>query len=223
MKSILIAFLLTLAGMQVTVLGLLLAGVGLLVPTPTHAAEPLAQRLARDTRGTLVTISDATGKVFCSGVWVGKHTVWTKVHCLAGENAGEVKFNDVGCVGDRMLVSDFLDNTIVSTCATAPKVAKFAPSEPVLGEQVFLWGHPLGEGPYWRVGRYMGKWVQEAFLPALQPLMFDFTAAGGDSGGPIFNSKGEVVCTAAFKRVEGRWPSYAPLGCTRPQFSKEFK
>lgn len=193
-----------------SLLVLLAGGILSLAATSCQAQPPLLRL-----KETLVAISTPEGKVFCSGVAVGKHRVWTKSHCLIEKYPpGVMKFNGKGCKGDRIVREEpKTDNVIVETCATFNHTANFALRAPVLGEQVWEMGYPLGEGPYLRTGVYSG-------LDKDGALMFDMMTAGGDSGGPIFNSDGQVICTVGFGNGRSvKWPNYDLTGCY--QFSRK--
>lgn len=70
--------------------------------------------------------------------------------------------------------------------------ASFAQEPPQSGEQLFTVGYPLGWGPAVGYGR-LGN--PNTFLPTAQTrlLQVDLSACSGNSGGGLFNGKGELV------------------------------
>ena len=68
----------------------------------------------------------------------------------------------------------------------------FSQTEALPGEQVFTVGYPLGWGPAISYG-YIGN--PNTFLPTVQSrlLQVDLSACSGNSGGGLFNTRGEIV------------------------------
>ena len=71
-------------------------------------------------------------------------------------------------------------------------IVAFAKDEPQPGDEVYTIGYPLGWGPAIGFGRVGNP---NTFLPTVESRLFqiDLPACSGNSGGALFNAKGEVV------------------------------
>ena len=93
-------------------------------------------------------------------------------------------------------VNAFLDIAVyqVDVPETSVSLANvsFADETPELGDQLFTVGYPLGWGPAVGFGR-LGN--LNTFLPTAQTrlMQVDLSACSGNSGGGLFNGKGELV------------------------------
>ena len=93
-------------------------------------------------------------------------------------------------------VNAFLDLTVyrISHQAFQPSLpnVSFAEEKVATGDEVFTVGYPLGWGPAIGFGR-LGN--LNTFLPTVQTrlMQVDLSACSGNSGGGLFNAKGEVV------------------------------
>ena len=67
-----------------------------------------------------------------------------------------------------------------------------ATSEPVPGDEVFTVGYPLGWGPAMAFGRIGNP---ATFLPTVETrlLQIDLSVCAGNSGGGLFNARGELI------------------------------
>jgi S1-C subfamily serine protease len=76
--------------------------------------------------------------------------------------------------------------------ATSLAPAAFAEKEPEPGDEVFMVGFPLGWGPAIGFGRIGNP---NTFLPTVNTrlMQLDASACAGNSGGGLFNPRGEVV------------------------------
>jgi serine protease Do len=70
--------------------------------------------------------------------------------------------------------------------------ASFAGDEPQPGDEVYTVGYPLGWGPAVGFGRVGNP---NTFLPTVESRLYqiDLSACSGNSGGGLFNKKGEIV------------------------------
>jgi serine protease Do len=109
------------------------------------------------------------------------HVLTTDLHELVAQLVGDSAYLDVVVYRlnekDRALIT-----------ATAP----FASREVGAGAEVFTVGYPLGWGPTMAFGRIGNA---NTFLQTVDTrlLQTDLSACSGNSGGPLFNSAGEVV------------------------------
>lgn len=180
-----------------------------------------SERIASATKPTVVTLTDVSGYPFCTGVAVGKHLVWTKAHCMV---MPEIFYNGTSCPTDVVVVDDKHDNVLVRTCQSYSHVAKLARQAPKVGEVVYFWGHFARLPMLFRVGHVSGI---DTLFPRYEIedngtiYTFDFQATGGDSGGPIFNYRGEVVCTLTGGFAE-KLPYCSPHYFTQDQLKGKF-
>ncbi len=91
---------------------------------------------------------------------------------------------------EDLALVEFFSHTYVRPRAIAPR-------RPVYGEELWLEGYPGGEGPYLRSGYYSGA------------DRVGMCAWWGDSGGPISDSRGNVVGIL----VAGIQTVYGPIPC----------
>lgn len=176
-----------------------------------------SEKMAKLTKDSVVSLSDQSGYPFCTGVAVGRNTVWTKHHCL--ENMVDINYNGKSCITDHVLFDDGYDNVLVETCQSYTKIAKMATSIPAIGSPVYFWGHFARLPALYRVGHVAAVTNVEAYdVPKdmYGPIyIFDFLSGPGDSGGPVFNSRGEVLCT-----LKGGFSDKIPF-CVPHHFTKE--
>ena len=162
-------------------------------PTP----EPPFRAAARDLTPTVVTLQDATGRVFCSGVVVSATLVLTAKHCVEDGGLSTVRTHDGKTLDATVLKqSELSDIALVQVHVgadvqlVAAKIGK--PEEVQRGDLVIAIGHPFGQE--WTVTfGYVAKiGVAAEFTKG---IFIGHTAAmnPGNSGGPLFNAAGEVI------------------------------
>ncbi|MGH7256249.1 MAG: S1C family serine protease [Nitrospirales bacterium] len=180
---------------------------------PTEAPTPAAiEHATQATVGILRHGADGgeetgTGRVTvrASGIHIGDRYIVTARHAVAGgpgdgsdipkeiqvltTNLAQVPATLVG-------VDRFLDLAVYRVAArdvSALRAATaFAESEAAPGEEVFTVGYPLGWGPAVAFGRIGNPHV---FLPTVETrlVQVDLSACRGNSGGGLFNGRGELV------------------------------
>lgn len=191
----------------------------LAVAVAPAAAEPLGQPLSSGierakhaTVGILRNDLDAqyqAGRARLSlrgtGIHVGHGYIVTAQHAVMRTEAGKkiipqqitiltadldelpALFKGVNAFADLAVyrVSGEAVETVVAT-------ARFADQGPEPGDEVFTVGYPLGRGPIVMFGRIGGL---NTFLPTVESRLFqvDLSACSGNSGGGLFNAKGEIV------------------------------
>ena len=152
-------------------------------------------------RETVVHIGTHSGQG--SGCVVGKNgIVITAKHVVENCTADQItvtmddhtKYKVKYFVEDRENDLAFLQLDLLR--GTLLKAAKFAPTDPQIGEVLFLMGSPHGIGQFNSVsvgilsakGRDLGgRWQWSCMLQSTVP------AFPGNSGGPVFNMKGQIV------------------------------
>lgn len=161
-------------------------------------------------------IATAKDGIFCSGFVVGKaDRIMTRIslivsanHCLDYARVGQLKTDGRGHfarVTDvkfsvrthdgrvcslEVLKTGVTDTRDVATGVAdcdAGDVAVLADSEASRGDEVFVVGHPHGVWPALVTSGYVSGWNEDGYLEMSAP------ATGGNSGGPVFNARGEVV------------------------------
>lgn len=160
---------------------------------------------------------------WCTGVVIGKHTVLTAEHCLAPDkpitHVQNVKM-DV-----KVGASDGNDHVLLHTDKPWPVVAKVNLKHPELTESVYFWGYAEGGPMLFRRGYYAGHIDYPALLGPLGKSisehyrLYDVEVIFGDSGSPIFNSRGEVVGTVNI--IHHRQLVYRMMGSAPWAFTPE--
>lgn len=95
-------------------------------------------------------------------------------------------------VGDSAFMDTVLYRIVEQHRSKLPVGTAFASGEPVPGMEVFTVGYPLGWGPTMAFGRIgnTNTFLQTAETRLIQA---DLSACSGNSGGGLFNERGEIV------------------------------
>lgn len=180
-----------------------------------HASPPSPYQL----RGAAVTLSRPNGNIFCTGVAVGKNTILTNQHCLRGEST--ILYNGKSCPADKVVAFDGGENVLVRTCQTYKSKRRISRLFYPIGEKVSHYGHPYGLQMMYREGVLVMKGEGEDFkMPAGKVYIFDMNATGGDSGGPVYDKAGRVICTISFG-IHAFGDGFTVTACYVPAFTKE--
>jgi S1-C subfamily serine protease len=169
-------------------------------------------RIGKTEFHSVVQLQNALGRTFCSGVIVD-HKVMTAYHCIDG---GEPVFVETvegrweAAVWGTDETSD-LAVLVPVDGRKLPRGVRLARKAPSFGEEVWVIGHPLGKytnsitrgivsHPQREDGIFGGLWMQH-----------DAGTIGGNSGGPVFDSKGRLVGIVSFGIISG---VYCTFNCT---------
>jgi serine protease Do len=139
-----------------------------------------------------------------SGVLIENNQILTAAHVVDGANVIEVQFTD----GDRIranVVSSLQTSDIallqLSESPRNPTVATLADSDKTpIGSEVFIIGSPFGISQTLSVGHLSGR-MNRGLMAAGTPIEFlqtDTAINTGNSGGPMFNTQGEVIGIVSF-------------------------
>lgn len=139
-----------------------------------------------------------------SGVLIEQDQILTAAHVIDGAQAIEVLFTD----GVR-IQADVISSVSASDVALIklreshpqPKVATLADSNDTpIGSEVFIIGAPFGISQTLSVGHLSGR-LNRGLMARGTPIEFlqtDTAINTGNSGGPMFNVKGEVIGIVSF-------------------------
>ncbi len=139
-----------------------------------------------------------------SGVLIEADQILTAAHVVDGAHAIEVLFSD----GERIR-ADVVTSLQASDIAllrlrdtpTKPHVATLADSDQTrIGSQVFIIGSPFGISQTLSIGHLSGR-MDRGLLVDGTPIEFlqtDTAINTGNSGGPMFNTAGEVIGIVSF-------------------------
>lgn len=170
-------------------------------------------------RTAAVTLSRPSGEVFCTGVAVGEHTILTQKHCL--EATPVILYNGKRCETDVQVASDGTENVLVRTCQRYRVFKRLMPTSHKIGERFSHFGHPYGVAMMYREGVLVLKGDGVDFrMPPGTVYIFDMNATGGDSGGPIYDSWGRLVCTVSFG-IHAPGDGFTVTACYLPKFTKQ--
>lgn len=200
-------------------------------PSPLHGAQRAVQTPQQRVRGAVVDLEAKVGDdwfTFCTGVAVGKNTVLTQKHCVvaAKERGISIYYNKKACPKDQVIAFDGTDNVLVHTCQSFPAHVKIRGYVPTIGEKVFEYGHPYGMPVLYREGYMTAQWYDKGQLSYGDTGIYgvvwvwDMNSTHGDSGGPIFSMKGELICTTSFG-IHAEGDGFQVMGCYPPWFSKQ--
>lgn len=139
-----------------------------------------------------------------SGVLIEKNQILTAAHVVDGAQAIEVLFTD----GTR-IKADVISSLAASDIALIelreshpdPTIAELADSnDTAIGSEVFIIGAPFGISQTLSVGHLSGR-LNRGLMAGGTPIEFlqtDTAINTGNSGGPMFNTKGEVIGIVSF-------------------------
>lgn len=179
----------------------------LLSANPSDFAE-VVEQAKHGTVGILKQANSPDGKAFSvrgSGMYLGDGYILTARHATKRQGGGTTADPPHVSVISSTLkeapatlvgVNQFLDVALYrisqETVPHGLSARTFSQAEALPGERVFTVGYPLGWGPAISYG-YIGN--PNTFLPTVQSrlLQVDLSACSGNSGGGLFNARGEIV------------------------------
>lgn len=197
---------------HVVVLALCIAAVPAMGEVPDHQLSKAIERAKAATVGILRHVEDspsqATKRHFSvrgTGVHIRDGYILTASHAVKETERGKpVIPNNITVLTEDLRelpavltgVNAFLDIAVyrvnhqegTSRLGSIP----FGDTDPEPGEEVFTVGYPLGWGPALGFGRIGNP---NTFLPTVQSrlMQIDLSACSGNSGGGLFNVRGEIV------------------------------
>jgi len=130
-----------------------------------------------------------------SGFAVGPNLIATACHVIKGAAAIQLHFwaDHATARGQQVLCDERADVAFIATPLPQDAATlEFATSTPVQGEQIWVWGYPLG------TTIALEPSVANGVVSATQTTREGFLAlsvsgAPGSSGGPVLNSEGKVI------------------------------
>lgn len=139
-----------------------------------------------------------------SGVLIEEDQILTAAHVVDGAHAIEVLFTD----GERIkadVVSSLESSDVallkLRSSHPEPHIATLADSDKTrIGSEVFIIGSPFGISQTLSVGHLSGR-MDRGVLVGGTPIEFlqtDTAINSGNSGGPMFNTNGEVIGIVSF-------------------------
>lgn len=139
-----------------------------------------------------------------SGFLVEDNQIITAAHVVEGAAHIEILFNDgkriKGDVISSLKASDIALIKLQSPHPTAPVAVLADSDETAIGSEVFIIGSPFGISKTLSVGHLSGR-MNRGLMAGGTPIEFlqtDTAINTGNSGGPMFNTKGEVIGIVSF-------------------------
>lgn len=130
------------------------------------------------------------GEFICGATKVAEHTVMTAAHCTTN-----LMFLVDGQLPQTILLDGHDHALIVVEKPLKGKAAKMSHRLPEIGNKLYLLGKPLGVGPLYREGAFMGTAVQPE--GNITWWMTTLLVIGGDSGSGVYDAKGRLVTTVS--------------------------
>ncbi len=164
------------------------ASIGVLVGAPESSDQPAPSRLL--VRGSAFHLRDGylvTARHVVEREEGGQAVIPPTIRVLTA-NLDEL---EAGLVGGNAFL-DIAVYRLVRPGEVRLASAVFADAEPAPGDEVFMVGYPLGWGPAISFGRIGNP---NTFLPTANTrlMQLDVSACAGNSGGGLFNTRGEIV------------------------------
>jgi len=135
-----------------------------------------------------------TGGAIGTAFAVSPTLVATACHVIKGAAAIQLHFwaAKVRISGRQAMCNERYDVAfIVAAVPEGTAILQFAESKPAQGDQVWVWGYPLGTTIALEPSVAAG--VVSATETAEGALALDVSAAPGNSGGPVLNADGKVI------------------------------
>jgi S1-C subfamily serine protease len=124
-------------------------------------------------------------------------TIMTARHVVEGADYFEITLRDGRTfVTDVSLAANNLDVGFIKIEVEGVPCLCFSESDPLLGEDVWLYGHPLGDRNGWSVTKGIVSNVErdcEGFFGEFMMIQSDAASWPGNSGGPVINQNGQIV------------------------------
>lgn len=175
------------------------------VPEPAPKVDVVARAVANT-----VALTTPEGERFCSGV-AAEGIIITAAHCVDG-SAFKVLYQGGLYPGTVIFTDNGTDIALVDAVgARLQDTVPLAEKAPVLGAKVVWMGYPLGRAFILGTGVVAN--------PVVELMGTKFTAIygqfiPGNSGGPVFNSKGNLLGIVSMTMVyQG---NYLPVGYAVP-------
>ncbi|MCO4743483.1 MAG: trypsin-like peptidase domain-containing protein [Proteobacteria bacterium] len=169
-------------------------------------AQPLADPEGEPSgAGLEQTLLITTGASVCSGVYLGEGRVLTAYHCIAGGGRSKVARQDGTFAIGRVTHASVRDDLAILAVDFVGEGAVLASAAPSVGDVVRTIGHPYAAqapgGFLYGTLRYS---LSQGVVAAVGPVAIQTTAPvnPGNSGGPVFDSEGEVVGVVS-RRLRG--------------------
>jgi len=170
----------------------LLSSLGNPPPAPPAPSAPKIDVVARAVKNT-VALQDYEERRFCSGV-AAEGTIVTAFHCVDGDEPFQVLYKGQAFPATVTLTLPERDLAFVDAVGARLKdTVPLAEKSPVLGSKVIWTGYPLGLDFIMGLGivgnpSYTTKVLGEGDWLAVYGQFIP-----GNSGGPVFNSKGALI------------------------------
>lgn len=145
---------------------------------------------------------------FCTGFAVAKNIILTAQHCVVNPPGFEILRDFVIKTTDgrevkptRILSMDYLQDYLFLEVEGLNNSRSFNFAQNFeIGEKVFTIGNVSGEGLAIRDGIISGE-TEDINNPLIKHIRFSAAASPGNSGGPLLNSKGEIVALVSRKNM----------------------
>lgn len=153
----------------------------------------------------LLAMNDANGQPLCvgSGFFVSDGVIATNAHVIEGAGSGSAKlvgqaqiFQLLGTIA----VNRHADMALLKVAGTAPSLPLSREPIPVVGDNVYVIGNPLGLEGTFSEGIVSGirKTGTDSIIQMTAPI------SPGSSGGPVMDARGEVVGISVATFKEGQ-------------------
>jgi S1-C subfamily serine protease len=205
--------------MIVAVLSIVLSGCGLfsglMQPAPTEQAPapPKVDVVKRAVANTVALHDAETNDRFCSGV-AAEGTIITAAHCV-DEDTFTVFYQGKSYPGVVIEMDDEQDWAIVDAVgARLQDTIPFAEKAVALGNKVIWTGYPLGLDFMMGTGIVANPRIDG---PKRSVIAIYGQFIPGNSGGPVFNYKGELIgIVSATMAIRGEFSGLLPIGYAVP-------
>lgn len=157
--------------------------------------------IANENKDGVVTIITASGHG--SGFCISKDgVIVTNAHVVEGVNNIEVKFNKgLSFEAEVLKIDSEKDLALLKVPGNGYQTLRITESKPELGEEIVIIGTPAEEFLEQSISRGIVSGIR--LIEGNPVIQTDASISPGNSGGPAFNSKGQVIGVVSSKLVGG--------------------
>ncbi len=168
-------------------------------PAPSGAQTPAHLQA----KGALALVETSDG--YGSGFAVSKTLLATNCHVIKGAAAIQIHFwaAKKQAPGRQVVCDERRDVAFIAVAVPdETEILEFAPERPTQGQQIWVWGFPLGRAiaaePSLSQGIVSATDVQPGYV------VLDSSGAPGNSGGPVVRADGKVIGIFTGSFIAGR-------------------
>lgn len=169
-------------------------------------------------QASYLSITTLDGSHMCGATKIDDRTAMTAEHCTDTEMLLEGQVPE-------LIILDGKEHALVIVPKELPgKKAELSHRYPIIEDELYIWGKPLGFGPLWREGIVSGyvSFPNDPYIGHLGTFTIGtLLVAPGDSGSGIFNKDGKLVSSVSIGLMATQLRDWSPVGYIPYAFTVE--